>query len=236
MHGPHLLIERKDAQHCIYRTDVVQTVAPATKAAHQPVYLRTSRLPAPKANIAPKITQVLAELGITHSRLVMPTRENCAQLEGLFDAAAALVDTKKVVDKVDQEIRVLKARMAGRASVGARSDAMDADDNDGDGGEGEPDGDSARAHSVAASALSIGRKRVRGVCSLVSRYTADPFSSRSDLSLCRHRSIHLPLLPHEQAGSGRRISYIATFIIACIYLLLFNYRAIASRIRSTENI
>jgi len=48
----------------------------------------------------------------------MPTRENSVQLESLLDATSALVETKKVVDRVDQEIRVLKLDLGeGRVRV-----------------------------------------------------------------------------------------------------------------------
>lgn len=62
---------------------------------------------------------MLGEIGISHGRLVMPTRDNCVQLESLLEAATALVETKKVVDKVEQDIRVLKARLGKRESEGA---------------------------------------------------------------------------------------------------------------------
>ncbi|TDL29904.1 hypothetical protein BD410DRAFT_817836 [Rickenella mellea] len=180
-----------DALHCILRSDVMPTNVPPTKAAHQPVYLRSSRLPMPKASMAPKINQALAELDVSHTRLVMPTRENCSQLEGLFDAAAALVDTKKVVDKVDQEIRVLKARLAGRASVGARSEGADADSkNQGeqaeDGerdAEGEAEGEATekadRAVSVAASVRSYSRKRSKRSASVSSVDTSTTSATRA---------------------------------------------------------
>ncbi|OBZ70255.1 SWR1-complex protein 4 [Grifola frondosa] len=38
-----------DALHCIYRTDVPQTTGTVTKTTHQPVYLRSYKLPAPKS-------------------------------------------------------------------------------------------------------------------------------------------------------------------------------------------
>ncbi|KII94890.1 hypothetical protein PLICRDRAFT_86353 [Plicaturopsis crispa FD-325 SS-3] len=108
-----------DATHCIIRTDTPATTSSATKAAHQAAHLRSFKLPQPKTAMAPKIAQVLSELGVTHTRLVMPTRENSAQLESLLEATSALVETKKVVDKVEQDIRVLKLRLGNRESEGA---------------------------------------------------------------------------------------------------------------------
>lgn len=40
------------------------SAAPATKTAHQPVYLRSYKLPLPKSALAPKIAQALVELGV----------------------------------------------------------------------------------------------------------------------------------------------------------------------------
>ncbi|KAI0690396.1 hypothetical protein BC835DRAFT_1364881 [Cytidiella melzeri] len=136
-----------DALHCIHRTEVPQTTATTTKAAHQPVYLRSYKLPTPKSATAPKIAQIMGELGVSHTRLVMPTRENCAQLESLLDAAGALVETKKHVDRIEQEIRVAQERL-GKSSEGGDDEAMDVDENDGEGGEPNEEG---RAQSVVST-------------------------------------------------------------------------------------
>jgi len=129
-----------DAHHCIVRTEPPAATATATKTAHHPVYLRSFKLPIPKAAIAPKVTQALSELGVSHARLVIPTRENCVLLESLLDATGALVETKKVVDRVDQEIRVLKGRLGRKASEGVDADA-DADADGEADAEGEADAD-----------------------------------------------------------------------------------------------
>ncbi|CAL1700231.1 unnamed protein product [Somion occarium] len=121
-----------DALHCIIRTEAPQTTS--NKAAHTPVYLRGLKLPAPKSAVAAKIAQILGELGISHTRLVMPTKENCAQLESLIEAAAALVETKKCVDKVEQDIRIAKMRLSSQANEGEEDAAgtpsgMDVDED-----------------------------------------------------------------------------------------------------------
>ena len=130
----------EDAQHCIVRTDV-PTSATVTKAAHQPAYLRSFKLPTPKAAIAPKVTLALSELGISHSRLVMPTRENVVQLESLLDATTVLIEIKRLVDKADYDIKVSRNRLGLREksqSVGdgepkmENDDAMDIDYTQGD--------------------------------------------------------------------------------------------------------
>ncbi|KAG6911253.1 hypothetical protein DXG01_003120 [Tephrocybe rancida] len=140
-----------DAANCIIRTDPPTTV-PVTKAAHQPAYLRSYKLPTPKSAVAPKVTAALAELGINHNRLVMPTRDNITQLESLLEATTALVETKRVVDKVEYDIRILKGRLGMRESQGAESqpsgDIMDVDEAiDG----GEAIGEDGRAQSVVST-------------------------------------------------------------------------------------
>jgi DNA methyltransferase 1-associated protein 1 len=134
------------------------------------VHLRSFKLPAPKAALLPKVAQALTELGINHTRLVMPTRENCARLELLIEATTALIDTKKVVDRVEQDIRVLRVRL-GRASEGAEEDGKEGTPMEVDGGaeagadadadadaEGEVDG---RAQSILSTRSGRGRKQVR---------------------------------------------------------------------------
>ncbi|GJE84587.1 SWR1-complex protein [Phanerochaete sordida] len=146
-----------DALHCIHRTEVPQlTTATATKAAHQPVYLRSYKLPAPKSANAHKIAQVLGELGVSSTRLVMPTKDNCQKLEALLEAATALVETKKQVDKIDQEIRLAQERLGqgsaeGDADGEAEDDTMDVD---------EPAEEGGRSQSVV-SARSVRSSRGR---------------------------------------------------------------------------
>ncbi|KZT36690.1 hypothetical protein SISSUDRAFT_1120791 [Sistotremastrum suecicum HHB10207 ss-3] len=104
----------QDLQLCIYRFET--PAAAPNKAAHVPVHLRSTKPSIPKQNLAPKIYSALEELNINHQTLIMPTRNNLQQQQMLFDATAALIETKRVVDRVDQEIRVLKARLSGRKS------------------------------------------------------------------------------------------------------------------------
>ncbi|KZT66038.1 hypothetical protein DAEQUDRAFT_813884 [Daedalea quercina L-15889] len=163
---------RYDATHCIHRTDVPATTSTTTKAAHAPVYLRSYKLPQPRAPSAAKVAQVLGELGISHTRLVMPTRENCAQLENLLEAATALVETKKVVDKVEQDIRIMKTRLGEQESGGGEEEAetgdtvptpMDVDDNND--AEGEVNG---RAQSVVSTRSTRSRRQSRRSVSISS--------------------------------------------------------------------
>lgn len=127
-----------------------------------PVHLRSFKLPVPKPTIAPKVTQALAELGITYSRLVMPTRENCSQLESLLDATTALIETKKVVDRVEQDIRVLKARLGIRESQSADRDPKESTPMDVDESKEVRDAEGeGRAQSVVSARSGRSRKLVR---------------------------------------------------------------------------
>lgn len=93
--------------------------------------MRSFKLPVPKAAIAPKVTQALAELGISLTRLVMPTRDNVAQLESLLEATMALIEMKRVVDKVDYDIEVLRAQLGlkeGQENENSMTEGMDVDE------------------------------------------------------------------------------------------------------------
>lgn len=85
----------------------------------------------------------------------MPTRENCAQLDVLIEAASTLLETKKVVDRVEQDIRVLKARLIKETDGGGEADNMDVD-------EGTPgdEGMEGRSQSVLSTRSGRGRKSV----------------------------------------------------------------------------
>ncbi|KAK2466107.1 hypothetical protein APHAL10511_001749 [Amanita phalloides] len=166
-----------DALHCIVRAEAPMT-ASATKSAHTPVYLRSFKLPMPKQAIAPKVTQALAELGILHTRLVMPTRENCAQLEQLVEATTTLIETKRMVDKLDYDIKVLNSRLGLRESqgdemtndVGGIGDTMEVD--------GEEIGDDGRAQSVVSTRS---RKHSRRSMSISSVDTAANVATRAGM-------------------------------------------------------
>ncbi|KAK8850634.1 hypothetical protein IAR55_004553 [Kwoniella newhampshirensis] len=80
---------------------------------HQPVYLRSTKLPLPKPTAAIRITELLNELGISAHKLVMPTRGNLEIFESLLQAASALIDMKRQVDRVEQELRTVRAQREG---------------------------------------------------------------------------------------------------------------------------
>ncbi|KAH7931212.1 hypothetical protein BV22DRAFT_1027445 [Leucogyrophana mollusca] len=175
----------QDAIHCIVRTDPPASSTPVQKTTHVPAHLRSFKIPLPKTAIAPKVTQALTELGVQHARLVMPTRENCMQIESLLDAATALVETKKVVDRVEQEIRVLRVRLGMRGSEGLEGGGEDDADKEADKGRGTPmeidEGkeEEGRAQSVASTKSARGRKQSRRSISVSSIDTSASMSTRA---------------------------------------------------------
>lgn len=118
-----------DAMHCIQRTDGTTPAGTTTKATHQAAYLRSFRLAYPKAAVAAKVTQIASELGVSLSRLVMPTRDTLAQHEALLEGITTLVEMKKVADRVDQEIRTAKMRLGMRESETPAETPMDVDED-----------------------------------------------------------------------------------------------------------
>lgn len=86
-----------------------------------------------------RITNALAELDVP-ARLVMPTAAVTAQFEVLWGAVTALVDLRKVSDKLDAEIKVEEAKKAERDR--ARGIVVDGDaEGRGGGGEKEKEKD-----------------------------------------------------------------------------------------------
>lgn len=144
-----------DALHCIQRTDGIIPVGTTTKASHQATYLRSFRVAYPKAAVAAKVTQIANELGISLSRLVMPTRDTLLAQEALLEAIASLVELKKVADRVDQEIRTAKMRLGMRESEAPADKPMDVDE---DGRAPDTPGE-GRAHSVVSGRSGRSRKQ-----------------------------------------------------------------------------
>lgn len=142
-----------DALHCIQRTDGIMPAG--TKTAHQAAYLRSFRVPYAKAAVAAKVSQIAGELGITLSRLVMPTRDTLAHHEALLEAITSLVETKKVADRVDQEIRTSKMRLGMRESEAPAEMPMDVDED----GQAPDTPGEGRAHSVVSTRSGRSRKQ-----------------------------------------------------------------------------
>jgi hypothetical protein len=100
----------------------------------------------------------------------MPTRENGAQLELLLEATSTLVETKKLVDKIEYDIQVLKTRIGNKGSEGADIAMGDPDPMDIDErivvGDGDGEADDGRAQSVVSTRSGRSRKQV-GVVQLL---------------------------------------------------------------------
>lgn len=80
------------------------------RTVHVPAYLRSTKLPAAKPSTQMRVQEVLREFGVNPNRLIMPTIRNVNRLESLMNATQALVDMKKQVDRVETEVRILKAQ------------------------------------------------------------------------------------------------------------------------------
>jgi len=76
----------------------------------------------------------------------MPTRDNVAQLESLLEATMALIEMKRVVDKVDYDIEVLRTQLGLIESENLRTERMDMDENIVD-----ETGNDGRAQSISSA-------------------------------------------------------------------------------------
>nr|XP_031859512.1 uncharacterized protein CI109_004974 [Kwoniella shandongensis]KAA5526584.1 hypothetical protein CI109_004974 [Kwoniella shandongensis] len=107
-----------DIARCIYHVPPPVTNQHTSHLAskhpiHQPAHLRSTKLPLPKPTAAIRITELLNELGISAHKLVMPTRGNLEMFESLLQASGALIDMKRQVDRVEQELRTVRAQREG---------------------------------------------------------------------------------------------------------------------------
>ena len=125
-----------DARNCITRTDT-GNAAPSTKASHQLAHLRSTKFPYPKSNVAQKVNGLLTEAGLNPNRLVMPTQNTIQLLESVIEAATGLVETKKVMDRLEQDIRTQKKLLGIMTEEEADAEAAAAG---GDGGAGTASG------------------------------------------------------------------------------------------------
>jgi DNA methyltransferase 1-associated protein 1 len=138
-----------------------------------------------------KVLQAFAEMGLSPSRLVMPTKENVAQLEGLLEAVTAMLETKKLLDKVDHDIQVTQKQTSmrnGQLEDGegdAEPDVKTEEPMDVDQAQEETDGNEGRGHSVMSVRSIRSRKKVRylsiiGSCDVVkAEYTCQSHRSMS---------------------------------------------------------
>jgi DNA methyltransferase 1-associated protein 1 len=73
------------------------------------VYLRSSKIATYKQALQGKMNLVLAEMGLP-PRPVMPTAKVCAKFDSLQHSISVLLEAKKQADKLDAEIRILRAQ------------------------------------------------------------------------------------------------------------------------------
>lgn len=94
------------------------TLPPITPNAANPssghgVYLRSTRMLAPRPNLALKTTQTLAELDPpVGPRLIFATAKNVEKWENLIGAVTTALELRKQLDRVQAELRIAKHRIA----------------------------------------------------------------------------------------------------------------------------
>ncbi|KAA1111069.1 swr complex subunit [Puccinia graminis f. sp. tritici] len=104
-----------DTKHCIYRLDSNSLTGSTTGSGghHRTVCLRSARIPLPKTAAAQtRISTVWSELNIPNllsylpKPLIMPTRKNVESYERLIQATNQLIDLKRLIDRVDNDLKV----------------------------------------------------------------------------------------------------------------------------------
>ncbi|PWN50251.1 hypothetical protein IE53DRAFT_387451 [Violaceomyces palustris] len=87
--------------------------SPSNPASAHGVYLRSTRMLAPRPNLAPRALQTLSELVPTVGpKLVFPTARNAEKWEGLMGAVTSGLEMKRQLDRVESELRIAKSRLA----------------------------------------------------------------------------------------------------------------------------
>ena len=121
-----------------------------------------------KTAVQQKVQEAVAELGLSSSRLVIPTRENVAQLDATLEAMLALLETKRLVEKAEYDIQVLKKQLGlreqsaadGKGTIsGMESVHVDYAPKGGDAA-GETPGENERSQSVLSVRSARSRKHV----------------------------------------------------------------------------
>src|SRR5690606_10736586 len=74
------------------------------------VFLRSSKIGNIKGSNQPKVQAALHELAIP-ARLTMYTAKTCAKMDELNQTVSTVIDARKLVDRLEQELRVEKARL-----------------------------------------------------------------------------------------------------------------------------
>ncbi|KIO31111.1 hypothetical protein M407DRAFT_221649 [Tulasnella calospora MUT 4182] len=153
-----------DPVHCLTQPTAPLTTSSLTTKTHKPVHFRSSLIPQPKSSLKQKVNAAIQEMGVHPERLVMPTAANLEKLEGLQAAAGGLLDMKKALDRVEQEIRINKARLRGGSEAGE----TDAD------GTGETDRGRTDREGSIASLEPSGNRQKRSASVVSSAASAAP--------------------------------------------------------------
>ncbi|KAK9480680.1 hypothetical protein V1514DRAFT_325115 [Lipomyces japonicus] len=80
------------------------------------VFLRSTKISTLKPTVQAKVSSVLTELGISQ-KLAMPTAKVCERFEMLQQSISVLLEAKKQVDKLEAEVKVLKAQKSGEHPI-----------------------------------------------------------------------------------------------------------------------
>ncbi|KAJ9477784.1 SWR1-complex protein 4 [Pseudozyma hubeiensis] len=96
------------------------TTNPANPTSGHGVYLRSSRMLAPRPNLVLKTTQLLAESDPPVApRLIFPTAKNVEKWENLIGAVTTGLELRKQLERVNAELRIAKQRIAQAVQQGA---------------------------------------------------------------------------------------------------------------------
>ncbi|GAA5908263.1 Swc4p [Sporobolomyces salmoneus] len=98
----------QDAANCIERHPAPSVSAPKSNM-WPSVALRSSRLQPVKSGVAQKVSIALGELGLS-TLLIMPTKGNLEKLDEVQGMLSQMVETKKVVDRIQQELRTWRKK------------------------------------------------------------------------------------------------------------------------------
>ena len=188
-----------------------------------------------KTAVQQKVQEAVAELGLSSSRLVIPTRENVAQLDAMLEAMLALLETKRLVEKAEYDIQVLKKRLGlreqsiagGKGTIsGTESVHVDYAPRGGDVA-GETPGENERSQSVLSVRSARSRKHVSSNVSINSLVPDHVLRSHD----ARCRFPRWTLSRQELARNDRNVaesdSIVEITIVLCVrlYILNVNHRS-----------
>lgn len=103
------------------------TSNPANPTSGHGVYLRSSRMLAPRPNLVLRTTQVLSESDPpVGPRLIFPTAKNVEKWENLIGAVTTGLEMRKQLERVNAELRIAKQRIAAALHPNRMADKSEA--------------------------------------------------------------------------------------------------------------